>query len=139
MCAGNADDGRIGRHVGEDDRARADAGVFAYGDVAQDVGVVADEDAVAEGGVALAVALAGAAERDALVEGDVAADDGGFADDHAGGVIDEEPPAEQRAGMDIDAGEEAGDLREHAGRRRSLCAPERVGDAVDTRPPRGPG
>jgi hypothetical protein len=90
------------------------------GDVAQDVGVVADEDAVADRGMALAVALAGAAQRHALVHGHVAAHDGGFADHHAGRVVDEQPPPEQRAGMNVDAGVEAGHLRENARGRRSL-------------------
>ena len=105
---GHADDGGVGRHVGEDHGAGADARVFADGDIAEHVGVVADEDAVADGGVALAVAFAGAAQGDALIDGDVAADDRGFADDDAGGVIDEEPTAEQRAGMNIDAGDRSG-------------------------------
>ena len=90
---GHADDGGVGRNIGEHDRARADARVLAHGNVAQHIGVVADEDAVADGGVALAVAFAGSAQRDALVHGDVAAHDGGFADDHAGSVIDEEAAA----------------------------------------------
>ena len=136
---GDADDGGVGRHVVEDDGARADAGVFADGDVAEDVGVVADEDAVADGGVALAVALAGSAQGDALIEGDVAADDGGFADDDAGGVVDEEAAAEQRAGMDVDAGEEAGDLRENARGETQVGAPERVARRDGTTPPRGRG
>ena len=133
---GHADDGGVGRHVGQHHRAGADAGVFADGDVAEDVGVVADEDAVADGGVALAVALAGAAQRDALVHGHVAAHDGGFADHHAGGVIDEQAPAEQRAGMDVDAGEEAAHLRENARRQAQVVAPEPVRNAMNPHRPK---
>ncbi len=61
----------------------------------------------ADGRVTLAVLLAGAAERDALVEGYVVADDRSFTDDHAHAVIDEEAAADLRAGMNLDAGKEA--------------------------------
>jgi len=40
--------------------------------------------------MALTVTLAGAAQRHALVQSHVVAHNGGFADDHAGGVIDEQ-------------------------------------------------
>ena len=85
--------------------------------------------------MALAVALAGAAQRDALVHGHVAAYNGGFADDHASGVIDEEPPAQERAGMDVDAGKEARNLRENARRQAQLVTPEPVRDAVNPHRP----
>jgi len=127
---GHADDGGVGRHVRENHGAGADAGVLADGDVAEHVGVVPYKDAIAECGVALAVPLAGAAERDALVESDVAADDGGFADDNAGGVIDEEAAAEQRTGMDVDAGEEAGEPRKNTCGQAQLHLPEPVRNAV---------
>ena len=65
-------------------------------------------------GVPLAVLLAGAAERDALVERDVVADDRRLADDHAHAVVDEEALADGGAGVDLDAGEEARDLGEPA-------------------------
>ena len=138
MCAGTPTTVELGGTSVEHHRARADARVLAHRDVAQDVGVVADEDAVAERGVALAVALARAAQRDALVEGHVAADDRSFADHHAGGVIDEEPPAEQRAGMNIDSGQKAAPPAKAcapagAAWRATACA-RRGG----TRPPRAP-
>ena len=135
MCAGTPTTVEFGGTSVEHHRAGADARVLAHGHVAQDIGVVADEDAVADGGVALAVLLAGAAQRDALVHGHVAAHDGGFADDHAGGVVDEETPAEQRAGMNIDAGEEAADLREDARRQAQIVTPKPVRNAVNPHRP----
>ena len=82
--------------------------------------------------------FAGAAERDALIERDVAADDGGLADDDARGVIDEEPAAQQRAGVDIDAGKEAGELRKEP--RAAAAASSARADAKrdETRQPTGP-
>ena len=47
--------------------------------------------------MALAVLLAGSAERHALVERDVVADDGGLANHHAHAVIDKQAPADLRA------------------------------------------
>ena len=108
---GDADDGGVGRYISKNDRAGADAGVLADGNVAEDVGIVAYEDAIAEGRVALAVPLAGAAEGDALVKSDVAADNRSLADDDAGGVIDEETAAKECARVDVDPGEEARELR----------------------------
>ena len=128
---GDADDGGVGGDVAEDDGAGADAGVFADGDVAEDVGGVADEDVVAEGGVALAADLAGTAQGDSLIDGDVVADDGGFADDDAHAVVDEEAAADDGAGVDLDAGPEAGYLRHEAGEEFEVAAPEPVVDAVD--------
>ncbi len=39
--------------------------------------------------MALALSFTGTAQGNALVHGDVATDDGGFANDHSSGVIDE--------------------------------------------------
>ncbi len=64
-----------------------------------------------------AVAFSGSAERDALVDGHIAAHDRGFANHHACCMVDKKPPPQQRAGMDINAGIEARDLREDARRQ----------------------
>ena len=76
--------------------------------------------------VALAGLVAGAAERDALVEHTVVAHDGGFADDDAHGVVDKEVLADLRGGMNLDAGDVAGDLREHTGERAMSMLPQPV-------------
>ena len=65
--------------------------------------------------MALAGLVAGTAERDALVEHAVVAHDGGFADDDAHGVVDKEVLANLRGRVNLDAGDVAGDLREHTG------------------------
>ena len=62
--------------------------------------------------VAVVLALAGifarAPQGHALIEGHVVAQYGGFADDHAAAVIDKQPLADHRAGMNIDAREALG-------------------------------
>jgi len=57
---------------------------------------------------------AGAAQRDALVERDVVADLGGLADHHAHAVVDEDALADDRARVDLDAGEPARQVRDEA-------------------------
>ena len=76
--------------------------------------------------MALAGFVAGAAERNALVEHAVVAHDGGFADDDAHGVVDKEMLADLCSGMNLDAGDVAGDLREHTGERAMSMLPQPV-------------
>ena len=66
-----------------------------------------EQDVVADGGVALAVVLAGAAQGDAVVDQAVVADLGGLADDDAHAVVDDQAAADLGAGVDLNAGEVA--------------------------------
>ncbi len=70
------------------------------------------------------------AQRDALVDGDIVADFGGLADDHAHAVIDEKTPADSRAGMDFDSGQQARELRQRAGQKEPAVLPQPVIDAI---------
>ena len=72
--------------------------------------------------MALAFLFAGSAQRDSLVEGDVVADDGGFADYGAHAMVDEEAAADFRAGMNFDSGEQARDLRREVWREAHVRA-----------------
>lgn len=120
----HAHDGAVIGHVLDDNRVTADLDVVADANVAEHLGARAHGDVVAQGGVALASFVAGAAERNALVEHAVVAHDGGFADDDAHGVVDKEVLADLCGGMNLDAGDVAGDLREHAGERSMAVFPE---------------
>ena len=93
-------------------RTGPDFHVVADPYVAEHLGARADHHVVAQRGVALALLLAGAAQRHALVEQHVVADLGGLADDHAHAVVDEEAPADGGARVDLDARQAAADLRE---------------------------
>ena len=57
MWAGTPTTVELGGTSSEDDGAGADAGVLPDADVAEDLRVVAGEDAIAQGGMALAVSL----------------------------------------------------------------------------------
>ena len=89
--------------------------MMADQDVAQHLGSGPDNDVVAQGRMALALLITGAAERHALVEQHIVADLGGFPDDHAGAVVDEEPPPDGCARMDLDARKKAAELRNNPG------------------------
>ena len=54
--------------------------------------------------MALADVLTRAAQRNALINGHIVADDGGFADDHAVAMVDEHPAPDLRAGVNFNAG-----------------------------------
>jgi hypothetical protein len=107
----HAYDGAVVGHVLDDNRVAADFDIVADANVAEHLGARAHGDVVAQGGVALAGLVAGAAECDALVEHAVVAHDGGFADDDAHGVVDKEVLANLRGRVNLDAGDVAGDLR----------------------------
>jgi hypothetical protein len=61
----------------------------------------------------------------------VVADLGRFADHDAHAVVDENSATEVSGGMDLDAGQEAGDLREQARGEAEIALPEPVCDAVE--------
>ena len=80
--------------------------------------------------MAFARFLAGTAQGDALIEGAVVPDDGSFADDHAGAVVDEQPLADLRTGMDLDAGQKPGALADHPCGEVFFVGMERVGQPI---------
>ena len=57
---------------------------------------------MADFGVAIAAIFTGAAEGDVLQDGDFVFDHGGFTDDDADAVIEEDGAAEAGGGVDID-------------------------------------
>ncbi len=99
----HADRRRIGGHLVQHHGPRGHAGVVAHPERPQDFGARPHQHVVAEGRVALAVVLARAAERHALVQGAVVADFGRFADDHAHAVVDEQPLPDFGARVDFDS------------------------------------
>ncbi len=80
--------------------------------------------------MALAALRAGAAERHALIQQHVVADLGGFADHHAHTVIDKKPATDAGAGMDLDSGEKARQLRDQARNKGNARAPQAVGETM---------
>mgnify|MGYP000972671947 CR=1 FL=1 len=94
------------------------------------LGAGADGHPVADGGVTLAVFQRTAPEGDAVVDHHVVADLGRLADHHAHAMVDEEAPTDGGTRMDLDAGEEAGQLAQDPGhtpqcrhRPQAVCQP----------------
>lgn len=127
----DANDGAVFRNGVDDDRAGADAGVVADFDIAEHFGAAADNDVVAEGGMALAGFLAGAAESDTLVDEHVVTHFSGFSDDDAHAVIDEKASADGGSGVNLDASKPAGGLRNKPRNQGNAGLVERVGDAME--------
>ena len=137
LRGGDDHPGIVGHRAGEEGVA-AHHGVLADDRLAaQDGRAGVDGHIVAHGGMALArqagVARPGGQcpQRHALVQLDMAADDGGLADDDARAVVDEEPRPDLCAGVDVDAGAAVGVLRHHAGDHGDAAQIQLVGDAVD--------
>ena len=110
------------RHGFGEEGVAAHHGVFADDRLAAEDGRAGvDGGAVTHGGMALAAAVSAAAagaecaQRHALIQLHMVADDGGLAYHDAGAVVDEEIAADLRAGVNIDTGAAVGVLRHHAG------------------------
>lgn len=87
---------------------------------------------IAERRMPLALILSRAAQGYSLINSAVVSNDGGFPDDHTGTVIDEQPPADGGAGMDLDVGAAHTALGNPAGQEFQAVP------IAPVRPPMGP-
>ena len=130
-------------HVGVVGHGAGKEGVAPHHGVLADDGLAAqdrragvDGHVVADGGVPLARQAGVArprrqrAQRHALVQLDVAADDGGLADDDAAAVVDEDPMSQDRARMDLDPGLSYRPLRYPSGKKIMFLQIELMCDSV---------
>jgi hypothetical protein len=134
----DADHGGASRHVGQHDGIGPHPGAPAEGDRPEDLGAGADDHVVLQRRVPLGVALRGridgrrdAAERHVMVERHVVAHLGGLADDHAQPMVDEQALADPRAGMDLDAGQDAAEIRHEPGHQLKSQLPQPVRQPVE--------
>lgn len=107
--------GGVWGDVLEDDAAGSDLGSGADFYSAENLGTGSDEDAGADDGVACSFLFAGSSEGDFVHDGDVVFYDGGFSDDYAGGVVDEDAAADLCAWVDVYAEDFTGDALEVEG------------------------
>ena len=77
------------------------------------------------------VFLAGASQSDALVERDIIADDRSLADDDTHSVVDKQAASDFGCGVNLDSGQQAGDLGKPAGHEEKVVVPEPVVHAVE--------
>src|SRR6202030_446974 len=98
----------------DNNRSGSDLDVVADVYSTQHLRAGADDDIIPDRRVPLALLVTCTAQGDVLIEQHVVADHGGFPDYHAHPVIDEKTPADFRARMDLNAGQEARRLRKHS-------------------------
>ena len=127
---GHAHDHRIGRHGFDHHRVGTDAAVRPDGDIPQNLGAGANDHLIFDGGVAFALFQAGSAQGDAMIQGDAFANFGCFTNDHPHAVIDKKSGTDLRAGMDLDTGQEAGNMRKPARQQFETVFPKPVFRAV---------
>ncbi len=126
----NAHRSSAGRHRLGDHRIGADLGPGTDGERPQHLGAGADHHAVLQGRVALALVPAGATQGHALIQRDIVADLGGFADDDAHAMVNEEAPADGGAGVDLDAGHPAPEVGHQARQPFEVALPQGIAQAV---------
>ena len=127
---GHAHGGGVGGDLAEYHRVGGDAGVVPHLEGAQHLGPGGHHHVVAQGGVALALVLAGAAQGDPVVDQAVVADLRRLADDNAHAVVDDEPAADPGAGVDLNAGPEPAPLAHQPGNEEQPVPVEEVGQPV---------
>ena len=99
---GDAHRRAVGRDLVEDYGARRDLRIVSDRHRTEYFCTRPDHDVVAERRMSFAGVLSGPAQRDALIDRAVIADDRRFADDDAGPVVNEKPSADLRTGVDLD-------------------------------------
>ena len=127
---GDADGGGGFGNVFQNDGVRSDAGVVADDDGTQQFRARPDDDAVAQRRVAFALRRRRPAQRHAVVKGHVVADFGGFADDDAGRVVDEQVFADSRGGVNVDARQKTPERGQNARRRAEIPFPQAMRQTV---------
>ena len=109
-CCRDSDSNAVCGHAFGDDRVRTYCCVGADCDGAKYFCSCSDGDIVAEGGVSFCLGEDLATECDPVVEHDSVANFGGFSNDDAHTVINEESSSDCCSGVDFDSCEESCDL-----------------------------
>src|SRR5271166_1262940 len=103
---------------------RPDPGAIADAEGAEDLGMRADDHALADRRVTLrASGQLGPAERHALIKGAVVPDLGGLADHHPHPMVDEYALADPRPRMDLDTGHHPADMRHEPAGKEPAAQP----------------
>ena len=126
----HAGDRDVRRYVVQHHAAGTDLRAFADFDVADDLAAGRQQHAAADLRMAIARYLAGTTERDRMQNRHVVFDDGRFADDDAGRVIEHDPGTDARGRVDVDAERHADLILEKAGERLTIAMPQPVRDAM---------
>src|SRR5882724_2122286 len=126
----HAHNGGIVWNVVNHHRSRSHPRVHTDGDVSQNLRARPDHDMRENRGMALAFVFPRAAERDALVDRDIFTHDRSFTNHDSHAVINNQPLADLRPRMNLDAGHPARPLRDQAGKQVQAKPVEPVSKAV---------
>src|SRR5580692_10732083 len=118
----------MGRHFGHHNRVGSHLGIFPNLDIAEYFCAGGDDHMVTQSRVALALFLTGPAKGHALEYGDIIPDLAGFADDGPHSMIDEKTLSDPGPRMDLNAGQEPGDLGKETRDDRDFNGPQSMGD-----------
>ncbi len=121
----------VGGNIFVHNGVRADLAVIADGDRPEDLRAHANENAVAYRRMALRLIETGTSEGDLVVHQHVVSNDRSLTDDHAGSVIDEQPPTDGCAGMNLYTREKSRQLGKRAGGKLAVPAPQRMRKPVE--------
>lgn len=122
--------GHVGGDILEDDAPGTNSGSDTDGDIAEDLCPGPDQHPVEDFRVTVAALLAGAAQGDFVENGDIVADNGGFSDNDARGVVEENALADDGGGVDVHGKDLADNALQVAGHDSAVVSPEKVGDPV---------
>src|SRR5688572_30460010 len=103
--------GRMRGHGFNNDGTGSDLYMVANGYVAEDLRAGANDHAIADRRMPFPLFFARTAQRHSLVDQNVIANLGGFADDNAIAVVNEKPAPDARTWVDLDSGKETAKLR----------------------------
>src|SRR5690625_3703638 len=103
---------RSGGHVFDHHGVCPNLGVITHGDRSQNLSPSPNHHAIADRGVALPLAHGTSTQRGGVEHEHVISHLGCFTDHYAHAVVNEEPTAQYRTGMNFHPGEAAGDLGE---------------------------
>ena len=126
----DADDGCVGGHGINHDGVGADPRVVADRDGAEDLRAGADDDVVANGRVTLAAAGPRDPERHLMIKVAIIAHLGGFTDDDAHAMINDEAAADDGGGVDFDAGQPAREVRRKPPQKIEVMSPQPMRQAM---------
>src|ERR1035437_5853286 len=102
---GHSDDSGTIWDIPEHYGAGPHSGVISHSNVAQNLSARTDDHSIANRGMSLELFLAGTAERSALIQRDVIADDRSFSDDDTHAMINEQTTPNLRSRMNLDPGQ----------------------------------
>ena len=94
----------------------------ANSDIAQDLCAGTENHIIFDRRVALALVESATSQGDAMINGYIIANDGGFTDDNSHPMVDKDATADSRAGVDLNSGARASVISQQASNKAAESA-----------------